>query len=317
MNNATDSPDTSAEPPSMFDQFYYYWWYVIPGVAIAANFIVVFTLSRVDGIVPSTTRCLFIHQNVVEMGGSIIAIFTHHFRTSYSPDATGVWSCFMWSQLYWMFDGCAQLNVTLVTIERYFAVCFVFKRVFTTKRILCLIVIIDLLAVFVNGYDQMWTYFVAADGMCYRTVDGATKLSAGLLSMLLLSLPPICAIIICYPLIFHAIRCSAKMHASAVGKCEKSTTASLKVLRTALITGVLLIISNVPDMVIYTFMSGMLNMFIIDAGSSDDVQVLTTTFKSFLPIAHSLVYSMLTPRFRQAFFLAITHARPSFKGNRF
>jgi hypothetical protein len=185
------------------------WQIVVSSIAFVLNIIVLTTLIRIKDILPSTTRIIMIHQSVLEVLCSILAvesIETQSLTVNPLPlNGAGNFACVTWSTIYWVVEDCVQINCVLITIDRYCAVCYPLKRVFTTRSTVVAIIVDDIVTgIAVNAANYYTIGIDINTGLCVPSYLPQHLLRIwGVVGMLAFGLSPIIAVMVCYPQMVH------------------------------------------------------------------------------------------------------------------
>lgn len=277
------------------------WIAVVSPVAILLNLAALVTFIRVKDILPSTTRLLMIHQAYIEICSSSLAVVqqvTRLYPLYFAPTPLGLGLCYTYDAAYWAFDTCLQLNCILITLDRYFAICFVMKRWLTKRRVLLLIVLVQILGWLILYLEGVAILQVDAAGQCYFIDDVELTKLWGYIYVIIQTSPVICVCVF-YPQMIYALAKSSK-HMASMGASPSNvkTAASRRLLRTGLIAAIVLSISNMPDNVFFSIMFAIMgsNPNYLDSWQ----QTTDFAFKSLYPVMCPIIYSFSTAKFRAA-----------------
>ena len=207
--------------------------------------------------------------------------------------------CVTWPTVYWAVDACLQLNCVAITADRYCAVCHPLKRIFTVKRMILIIVIIEVI-----GFSFEYCEDFLQDGMDYVTgqfvalyVDPRLNEFFGIFTMVFFDFAPVFALVVFYPQMIYVLVNASRSLSAATQNAGVHDIASRRLVRTILIAAIALIISNTPDVVFFSIMTSIMGL---DTGFGSWQQAIQLLFKSVYPVISPIVYSLSTAKFRNA-----------------
>lgn len=287
--------------PNIWSTMIYYWYLVNVPLSVLFNLVIVVVLVRFVDLLPQTTRLLMLHQSLLDAVSSVLSflVFRGFDSVQYSVDGLGLWLCLNLNLMYWAVDATAQFNSTVVTFERYFAVCFPMRRVLTVRRLLVVLASIHVAGWVLQVYGLYQTYAVAPDGLC-TYVDSATVHVAiriqGALVVALVDLAPLLALAVLYPQMIAVLtRPSAFAQAS---ESSVKGAATRRLTRTLFIASAISVLANLPDAIIYGWLHAILLIFTFGYNSWQIIVI--SFFKSLYPLCNPIIYSFSTQRFRIA-----------------
>jgi hypothetical protein len=120
---------------------------VLAAIGVLLNAIICFTLLRIPNFIAPNPRIITISQTVCDGLSCLITLiytYTAQYATTLNvPSVMNQFLCFLWfsTWLTWAEFGCSIWNNAILTIERYVAICYVFSKWFTRRRVIILCVL--------------------------------------------------------------------------------------------------------------------------------------------------------------------------------
>lgn len=265
-------------------------------VAIVLNIVMLTTLIRVSNLLPPLTRILMIHQSLVEIASPLAnctmqAIYVFSVPLLFMTSV----ECITRAQIFWVFDTMVQWNCMLITLDRYFAVCFAMKRMLNKLKVLLMILAVHVFAWGYNYFSETHAYVI--DGRCVYVSNGRDIYYVlGTMYMVFIDGAPILAMLIFYPqMISHISKSSKSLNLQSDSKVHAA--ASRKLTRTCFLAGSVLVATNVPDIVVYTFLYCYLQSSLYNYLTS---LLIVMSFKGVYPLISPVIYCFSTEKFRAA-----------------
>ena len=177
---------------------------------ILGNGLVCFVFVSKRKIFNSLTNNLILNQSVIDLTSSVIFLL-QRFAPRPGPSAPPLWQnlvCRVWGTEFflWSLNNASTGNLILISMERYFAVCYpvMHRNVFTKKRAIYICIIIYIL----GSLEMLYAPFYSNKFYgCYTTFDDRkVQRAIGMYHFFFTYLLPLSSMVFCYANIWRSLQ---------------------------------------------------------------------------------------------------------------
>lgn len=272
---------------------------IVPSFGVLFNTVVSFTLLRVKYVLPTNAALLMFHQALVDGVNSVLFIIVlFPMEPDFARNQFGLLCCVVYVKMVFATDAVAQWNALTISVERYLSICRPLRRSFFTRRRICAMTAFNWTFCALLCYGMGFLYVRLSDDAYCGQDSSSVQLApvyAMLYSLLFYVVPP-ATMLFCYGRIIAVTNHSATAFHYTTN--HKALLAARRLTRTLIVSSFFLVVTNVPDIVLFMFMYCLFGM---DTMSSDSwTYAFQVAAKSFGPVINPIVYSFAIPRFRHA-----------------